>query len=129
MKVKVAYQAKTADGKVIESNNAFEFKLGSHKVIGGFQKAVQQMKVGETRTILLQPHEAYGTHDPNKVLRIASHEIPKSLNLKPNAHVEISAADGPKIARVRRITQNFVELDANHPLAGQKVIYIITRKA
>ena len=83
----------------------------------------------ETRTILLQPHEAYGNHDPNKIIRISNNEIPCDLNLKPNAHVEIAAADGPKVARVRRITQDFVELDANHPLAGQKIVYVITRKA
>jgi peptidylprolyl isomerase len=52
----------TADGKQIdtsEGRGVFEFTLGNGDVIPGFDKAVEGMKVGEEKTVVLTGNDAY----------------------------------------------------------------------
>lgn len=60
---KVGYTLSLESGKVIDSVGArepFEFKVGSNEVVPGFSKAVEGMKVGERRRVLIPPELGYG---------------------------------------------------------------------
>jgi FKBP-type peptidyl-prolyl cis-trans isomerase len=62
--VKVDYTLKLANGTVYQTSvgsTPFEFTLGQNQVISGFEKAVNGMKVGETKTVTIPAAEAYGT--------------------------------------------------------------------
>ncbi len=58
------YTGKLLDGKVFDSNkssgNPFEFTLGAHQVIAGWDEIFAMLKVGEAATILLPSNLAYG---------------------------------------------------------------------
>lgn len=47
------------------SYNPFTFVLGNNKVIPGFEEAVKNMSINETRSVEIPPEKAYGT-DPEK---------------------------------------------------------------
>jgi peptidylprolyl isomerase len=52
----------TADDKQIDTSEGrglFEFTLGKGQVIPGFDKAVEGMKVGEEKTVVLTGNDAY----------------------------------------------------------------------
>ncbi len=58
----------TPDSKFEDFNaKPLSFVSGAGKVIPGFDKRIQGMKKGETKTIVIPPEEAYGT-DPSKHL-------------------------------------------------------------
>ncbi len=80
-KVSVFYVGRLDDGTLFDTNNEsvarsagiynaqrqyvpFEFTLGAGQVIAGFDKAVTGMKVGETKTVMIPPEEAYGDQGP-----------------------------------------------------------------
>jgi FKBP-type peptidyl-prolyl cis-trans isomerase 2 len=46
---------------------ALEFTVGSGQMIKGFDGAVHEMKVLETKTVEILPEDGYGLHDPSKV--------------------------------------------------------------
>jgi len=66
--VTVNYTGKLADGTVFDSNvdpkfnhvQPFQFTLGAGQVIPGWDKGVLGMKVGDKKTLVIPPEDAYG---------------------------------------------------------------------
>ena len=50
--------------------NTLNFTVGSGSMIEGFDQGVRGMKVGETKTIVIPPEDAYGEVDPSKITTI-----------------------------------------------------------
>ena len=61
--VAVHYTGYFLDGQVFDSSQGrgtLDFRTGAHQMITGFDVMVQEMKVGEKRTVVLPPSMAYG---------------------------------------------------------------------
>jgi peptidylprolyl isomerase len=66
--VTVNYTGRLADGTVFDSNvdpkfshvQPFQFTLGAGQVIPGWDKGIVGMKVGEKKTLVIPPEDAYG---------------------------------------------------------------------
>ena len=61
--VAVHYTGYFLDGQVFDSSQGrgtLDFKTGAHQMIPGFDVMVQEMKIGEKRTVVLPPSMAYG---------------------------------------------------------------------
>lgn len=64
----VEYQGYLLNGNLFDASKGFhpqgheplEFKVGAGQMIPGFDQMVQDMKIGETRTIVIPPELAYG---------------------------------------------------------------------
>ena len=75
--VKLDYTLKLADGSVYQTtvgNTPFEFTLGTHSVIVGFETAVNGMTVGETKTVTIPAAQAYGAQ-PNASNPLAGKDL------------------------------------------------------
>ncbi|MCI6260388.1 MAG: FKBP-type peptidyl-prolyl cis-trans isomerase, partial [Pyramidobacter sp.] len=64
-KIRVHYTGTLNDGSVFDSSvlnkrPPLEFTVGAGQMIAGFDKGVEGMTVGETKTLKLAPEEAYG---------------------------------------------------------------------
>lgn len=68
-KVSVDYQGYLVDGTIFDASKGFhpqghealDFTTGAGQMIPGFDQMVQEMKVGETRVMVLPPELAYGS--------------------------------------------------------------------
>jgi len=66
--VSMNYTGRLEDGAVFDSNvdprfghvAPFEFTLGAGQVIAGWDKGIAGMKVGEKKTLIIPPEDAYG---------------------------------------------------------------------
>ena len=74
-KCKVHYVGTLDDGSVFDSSRErdkpIEFTCMKGQMIPGFDRAVDEMQVGEVRDVHLEPKDAYGERDPKKVVRYA----------------------------------------------------------
>jgi len=67
--VTVNYTGRLADGTVFDSNvdpkfnhvQPFQFTLGAGQVIPGWDKGILGMKVGDKKTLVIPPEDAYGS--------------------------------------------------------------------
>ena len=97
-----------------------EFELGSGRIITGLDNAVQGMTVGESKTVTLEADEAFGPHHDQLVVSVPNSELPDNLQPSIGMKLESRAPDG-KITKftITKVGDNFVTIDANHPLAGK----------
>lgn len=127
--VKVFYTGKLEDGTIFDSSEGkapLEFTLGRKEVIRGFEQAVFGMRPGESKTIMLVAEHAYGPYRAELVAELSRDDVPEHLTLEVGNHLEMTRSDGdPLVVRVAGLTETVVTLDANHPLAGQDLIFDI----
>jgi FKBP-type peptidyl-prolyl cis-trans isomerase SlyD len=113
-------------GRIISSsfNQNVSTQDSPNGQLRGFSRGMQDLKVGECRKIFVGAEEAYGFYDPNKVVELSRDELPEKIRLGDIIMVEASDK-APQSHRVVSVSGEMVTLDANHPLAGQDLIFEI----
>ncbi len=128
-KVKVHFTGTLEDGTVFdtsENKKPLLFNLGSGEVIQGFEEAISGMKVDQEKNIRISSDKAYGPRTHELIVNVEKDKLPKDLEFKLDQHYQIPNEDNNEITvRVSKVSENSVELDGNHPLAGKNLIFKI----
>ncbi|WP_251213343.1 FKBP-type peptidyl-prolyl cis-trans isomerase [Adlercreutzia murintestinalis] len=129
--VKVHYIGTLDDGTVFDSSRERDEPLAfvcmAGQMIPGFDKAVVNMEIGETRTVRLEPEDAYGQPSDDAIQRIPINALPGAEKLSVGAEVALQGPDGiPHHATVIEMTDSDIVFDMNHPLAGKPLNFEIT---
>jgi len=127
--VAVHYTGKLDDGTVFDSSHGgepLEFQLGSGAVIGGFERAVTGMTVGEHREVRVPPEEAYGERRDELNIDVPRDQLPEGFAPEVGQMLALQIAPGQQaLARVAGVGDAIVTLDLNHPLAGEALNFDI----
>lgn len=127
--VTVHYTGKLEDGTVFDTSEEREplnFTIGEERVIPGFENAVVGMEPGETKTEELSPDEAYGEHRDDMVMELERNEIPDEVDPEVGQQLQLRMQNGQTVPVViTDLGDETVTIDANHPLAGHKLIFEI----
>lgn len=128
-KVKAHYRGTLDDGTQFDSSydrgEPLEFTCGAGQMIPGFDAAVEEMAVGEKKTVHLEPKDAYGERDPHAVQTIPVSQIPNADQLPVGQTVYFQGPYGPFPALVVSVDDQNVVLDMNHELAGKALNFEI----
>jgi FKBP-type peptidyl-prolyl cis-trans isomerase 2 len=128
-KVKVHYHGKLRSGETFDSSQGrepLEFTVGSGQVIKGFDQGVMGMQVGDKRTVEIPVQDAYGTKQDEMIIEFPRNQFPPDM--KPEAGMQLMMNNGSGQSfpvTVTEVKEESVILDANHPLAGQDLIFDI----
>ena len=89
-------------------------------------EALKDLEKGEKRKISLRADQAYGFYNPKLVLTCALEDLtPTKTPMKLGERV-IYVKNGKRTSyRVIGLSEDSVTLDANHPLAGQDLVFEI----
>lgn len=125
--VKVHYHGKLTTGETFDSSEGrepLEFTVGSGQVIKGFDDALMDMAVGEKKTVQIPVNEAYGERREDMIVQYPRQEFPDDMT--PEVGMQLNMSDNmgnnfPVI--ITEVQEEIVVLDANHPLAGQDLIF------
>ena len=125
-KITVNYTGKLEDGTIFDSSlnegrTPLEATLGQGQLIPGFENGLIGMSVGETRTVEIEPENAYGQPNPMMIQEIEKTKVPE--NVQVGDTLTGSNQYGPVVVTVSEIKEDTVVLDMNHPLAGKKLIF------
>lgn len=116
------YKLTDTNGKSLDASDAGEplaFMTGSGQIIPGLESVLLSMGKGEKRRVEVEAKDAYGERDIGKIVNIKRNQLPEG---------DVKVGDmfhGPngEVVTVTAISIDSVTLDANHPLAGQKLIF------
>ncbi len=123
-RVRVHYTTYSHDDCVIETSQNREpmiFIAGAGEVVDGVDRAVVGMKLGEQKRVPVMPEQAFGYRDS------------RWHQTAPRSGLPDRVAEGDQIAArigdqtlhvwVRAYQEEEAALDANHPLAGETLVY------
>ena len=127
--VKVHYTGKLEDGTVFDSSEnrePIEFTLGDGNMIKGFDAAVHGMAVGDDKSVTIPSEEAYGDKKDEMMVDIPRTQVPADIKPEVGMDLSIQNQQGqPMPVKVVHVDDEKITLDANHPLAGQDLIFDI----
>lgn len=125
--VKVHYTGKLSNGQVFDSSlerEPLEITLGQGMLIHGFEKGMINMKVNEKKTINVPVEEAYGDIEKELFHEVKKDQLPQDMTPEVGMGLVSQKPDGTEVQfRVAEVHEEHIIIDANHPLAGQDLIF------
>jgi len=124
--VSVNYTGKFEDGTIFdtsltEGREPIKVTIGTKQVIPGFENGLLEMEVEGKKTIEIQPEEAYGPYREEMIFDVPREQFPEGV--KPNDVLNAQSQMGPVNVTVLEVGEETIKIDANHPLAGKKLIF------
>lgn len=124
--VTVNYTGKLEDGTVFDSSlnegrEPLTAVLGQGNLIPGFERGLIDMSEGESKTISIPFLEAYGERRDELIAQVPKDRVPETV--EEGQMLQTMTQQGPMNVIVKEVTEDYVVLDANHPLAGKDLIF------
>jgi len=123
-KVKVHYTGKLEDNNIFDSSverEPLEFVVGEGKLIPGFENGIMGLNTGDKKTIEIESEEAYGQIREELISEVPKENLPEGVEV--GAMLQAQTEQGPINVTVTEIGETTAKVDANHPLAGKKLIF------
>lgn len=121
------YTGRLKDGTVFDTSkdgSPLRFTLGAGHVIPGFENAVAALEPGQSQTVTILPKEGYGPRRDDLVVVMARDHLPPDVHA--GQHLQLPLGDGSRVpVLVTDVSETTVTFDANHPLAGQTLLFDI----
>jgi FKBP-type peptidyl-prolyl cis-trans isomerase 2 len=122
--VRLEYKLFDAEGELVEapgSDECIEFIFGVGQAPPAIERAVDGLRIQQSRKVQLKAAEAFGARDDDAMVVVERGELPEGAAL--GDEFEAESDDGKLVfLRVVEIDEEVARLDANHPLAGQTVV-------
>lgn len=126
--VQVHYTGTLRDGTPFDSSAGrppLEFTLGSGMVVPGFDAAVTGMTLGEQKTVTIPAAEAYGPRRDDLVIEVPREQIPPHIEPQVGQRFQVGGGDRAIPVTVTAVTDEAVQLDGNHRLAGEDLTFAL----
>lgn len=103
-----------------------ELTIGAGDFFCQIEEALIGMAPGETKTVTIPAAEAFGEYDDEQVFVVERSDMPADLNPEVGAELVLTNDDDESMEVVVVATdEKTVTFDANHPLAGEDLIFDI----
>jgi len=120
------YELTNQEGEQLESSRDKEpmtYLHGANNIIPGLEKAMVGKSAGDKFQITVEPAEAYGERKEANIQRISAKHFKNLMKLAPGQVVGLQTKQGPVQVTVVKIGRFNVDVDDNHPLAGQALTF------
>jgi FKBP-type peptidyl-prolyl cis-trans isomerase 2 len=124
--VTVHYTGRLEDGTIfdssmVEGREPLTAQLGQGQLISGFENGLIDMSTGDKKTVEIESVDAYGEYNDFMVQEVPKEQMPGEVEV--GMPLEAQTQMGPIKFVVKEVKDETVVLDANHPLAGKKLIF------
>ncbi len=127
--VRIHYTGTLEDGTQFDSSSGrdpLEFKLGDGGIIPGFEKAVDGMTVGESKTVTIEPPDAYGPRHEQLIQAVPKTALPEEMEPSVGMQLQSQTPEGQTmLLTVTEVAAETITVDGNHPLAGRTLNFDI----
>ncbi|WP_147111398.1 peptidylprolyl isomerase [Tateyamaria sp. syn59] len=125
--VRIHYTGTLLDGTVFDSSDGrdpLEFVVGSGQIIPGLDVALPGMAEGDKKKVSIPCDQAYGPINPALRQGVPRDAIPDDIALEVGLQLQMQTPQGqPMPVTVVEVGTEEIMLDANHPLAGQDLVF------
>ncbi|UNK04962.1 peptidylprolyl isomerase [Psychrobacter raelei] len=127
--VALHFEVALENGTVIDSTfsrpEPVRLTIGDESLLPGFENVLNNLRAGDTRTAHLEPEQAFGEWNKDNVQTFSRTQFALT-EANPEVGMMIEFEDKGKNTLpgvISKVTQEDVEVDFNHPLAGQSLLF------
>lgn len=127
--VKIHYTLKNDAGDVLDSSEGKEplmYMHGHQNIIPGLENALTDKQAGDSLNVSIEPEDAYGVRSDEAIQQIPREALANIPNLEVGMQLHAQSPEGTMAVTVKDIAEDVVTLDANHPLAGERLHFAVT---
>jgi FKBP-type peptidyl-prolyl cis-trans isomerase SlyD len=120
------YIIRDAAGDAVESTHEGEPMAVLHgrgNVMRGIEDALAGHSAGEQIQVTLAPEQAFGLRRDDWTQRVSKKYLPNAARLKPGMQTSLQTEEGVRPVTVIKVGGKVVDVDLNHPRAGQTLIF------
>ncbi|MGE0624134.1 MAG: peptidylprolyl isomerase [Pseudomonadales bacterium] len=124
--VRFHYRLSNEAGEPVEDSRDDEpalALLGHGNLMRGLEEAMLGHHAGERFSVSLTPEQAFGPLREGWSQRVSKKHFPKGARFQPGARLRLNTDQGARTVTVTKVGNKFVDVDLNHPLAGQAVTF------
>lgn len=129
-KVSILFEAKLENGETVlktENEKPLEMIVGAGAIPVSVEKALINMKAGDTKTITLESSEAFGPRIEDLIIELPKEGFGSATDLEVGSRVSMNSPEGKRfVGTVTEIKDEKITVDFNHPLAGETLVFIVT---
>lgn len=129
-KVQILCEAKLENGELCYKNdkdNLIELVVGKGKFFPVLEKALQDMKEGDSKVVTLEAEDAFGPHMDDLVIKVPKTVFKPEVKLEIGSRVKIDAPTGKSfVGTIVAMDDQTFTLDLNHLLAGKRLVVTVT---
>ncbi len=123
--ISAEFTLKREDGSLVDSSEhsgALSYIEGLGMIVPGIEKALSGMAEGTEFDVVLDPADMYGLRNEESVMEVSAEDFHGAAeDLSVGIIIEAHTPEGNKLMTVKSIEGDKIILDANHPLAGEKM--------
>jgi len=115
-----------------EEGEPMEYVHGAEEISPALERALAGKEPGDSVRVTLPPEEAFGERDEDLLVTVPRAEIPPEIPLSVGEYLPVALEEAPEDLadeeiefRIIEIGEEEVVLDANHPLAGETVTFVL----
>ena len=96
-------------------------------MIPGFEEAVIGMEEGDDTTVELDSEDAYGERREDLELEVSKSDLPDNVDPQVGMQLQMQQQENGQAipVQITAVEDDYVQLDANHPLAGKDLTFDI----
>ena len=122
------YTLRNEAGEELESSRGSEptaYLHGAKNIIPGLEAVMTGRSAGDVFSATIEPEQAYGQPDPDKLQRVPIKHLLFKGKLRPGMVVQLNTSDGRIPVTVTKAGRHSADINTNHPLAGEALTFDI----
>jgi FKBP-type peptidyl-prolyl cis-trans isomerase SlyD len=123
--VTLQYKLRLDDGTLVEESEPDDplvYLHGHENIIPGLENALTGMKIGDRKSVDVDPEDGYGDYDPADVGRINRVGLPEEFQPEVGMLIPILDEDGNEAeVLIIEMDDDDITVDFNHPMAGERL--------
>tara|TARA_R110001592_G_scaffold177076_2_gene417243 strand:- start:45689 stop:46150 length:462 start_codon:yes stop_codon:yes gene_type:complete len=128
-KVTLHFSLSLADGSVVDSTFdkvPASFEFGDGQLPDGFQSYLVGLVAGDKDEFMVPPEKSFGMPNPNNSQMMKRADFPADMELVKGLMISFADANKSELPGVvKHFDENEVEIDFNHPLAGETLKFVV----
>jgi len=115
------------EGDIVDTTGerAAEFVFGDGQLLPGFESALIGLRAGDKETFHIAAEQGFGLVNPENIHVLKKSDFSRELLLEPGLVVSFmdQQQQGELPGVIRKVFDEAVEVDFNHPLAGKGLMF------
>jgi len=127
--VSMHYTLTLESGETVDTSverEPLQFLTGQQQIIPGLEREIMNLQPGDKKSVKVAPEDGYGLVNEDLTQTVGREQIPADVELKEGLALTGQNAEGQQFqVVVKSFNDAEVELDMNHPLAGETLHFDI----